>query len=157
VAGLLFVALAALLFVMGRRLRDARLGWTMVLVFWQMPFFLDALSGGLARAFAAPLLALFLYAWIARRPLLVAAALVAQSLLIPYVFVLCATAWMLGALIGRFAGQDSRVQGKRVVIPALLVGAALVAGFTERDACAVRGALQGSGSRGAGRTRGHQR
>ena len=66
--GFLFVFLALCLFKIGTRLADRRLGWGMVACFWLMPFFLDNLSGGLSRSFAAPLLALFWLGWQARRP-----------------------------------------------------------------------------------------
>ena len=66
--GFLFVFLAVCLFKIGTRLADRRLGWMMVAVYWLMPFFLDNLAGGLARAFAAPLLALFWLGWQAGAP-----------------------------------------------------------------------------------------
>ena len=66
--GFLFVLLALCLFQIGSRLADRRLGWFMVACFWLMPFFLDNLSGGLSRAFAAPLLALFWLGWLAASP-----------------------------------------------------------------------------------------
>ncbi|HEY9072749.1 MAG TPA: hypothetical protein VIN67_01345, partial [Desulfobaccales bacterium] len=57
--GLLFIFLALCLYRIGLKLGGRRLAWTMVAVYWLMPFFLDNLAGGLARSFAAPLLAFF--------------------------------------------------------------------------------------------------
>ena len=90
--GFLFVFLALCLFKIGTRLADRRLGWTMVACFWLMPFFLDNLAGGLARAFAAPLLALFWLGWQDRRPGVMGGALLLQALFIPYIFLVAAPA-----------------------------------------------------------------
>jgi hypothetical protein len=57
--GALFLVLAGCLFKIGEALGRRTLGWITVAVFWLQPFFLYHMSGGLARAFAAPLLALF--------------------------------------------------------------------------------------------------
>ena len=61
--GLLFIFLALCLYRIGLKLGGRRLAWTTVAVYWLMPFFLDNLAGGLARAFAAPLLAFFWLSW----------------------------------------------------------------------------------------------
>ena len=105
-AGFLFVFLAICLFKIGARLTDRRLGWAMVVCFWLMPFFLDNLSGGLSRSFAAPLLALFWLGWLARRPWVVGAALLLQALFIPYIFMVAALAALLAWLLARL-GRDS--------------------------------------------------
>ena len=104
--GFLFVFLGICLFKIGTRLSDRRLGWTMVAVFWLMPFFLDNLAGGLARSFAAPLLALFWLGWLARRPWVMGAALLLQALFIPYIFLVAAPAALLAWLLARL-GRDS--------------------------------------------------
>ena len=104
--GFLFVFLAVCLFKIGTRLTDRRLGWMMAAVFWLMPFFLDNLAGGLARSFAAPLLALFWLGWQARQPWTMAVALLLQALLIPYIFMVAALAALLAWLIARL-GRDS--------------------------------------------------
>lgn len=98
--GLLFVFLAGCLYKIGEVLQGRWLAWTAVAVFWLMPFFLDTLSGGLPRAFAAPLLALFWLCWLKRRPWGMGAALLLQALFIPYIFILAATAAMLAWAIG---------------------------------------------------------
>ena len=77
----------------------------MVAVFWLMPFFLDNLSGGLARSFAAPLLAFFWLGWLARRPGIMGAALLLQALFIPYIFPVAALAALLAWLLARL-GRD---------------------------------------------------
>ena len=104
--GFLFVFLAFCLFKIGTRMADRRLGWTMVACFWLMPFFLDNLAGGLARSFAAPLLALFWLGWQARRPWVMGGALFLQALFIPYIFLVAAPAALLAWLLARL-GRDN--------------------------------------------------
>jgi len=103
--GVLFVFLAICLFKIGTHLQDRRLGWTMAACLWLMPFFLDNLAGGLARAFAAPLLALFWLGWQARRPWVMGGALLLQALFIPYIFLVAAPASLLAWLLARL-GRD---------------------------------------------------
>jgi hypothetical protein len=103
--GLLFVFLAVCLFRIGAGLSDRRLGWMMVAVYWLMPFFLNNLAGGLARAFAFPLLALFWLGWQDNRPGVMAAALLLQALFIPYIFLITAPAVLLAWLLARL-GRD---------------------------------------------------
>jgi hypothetical protein len=78
----------------------------MVAVYWLMPFFLDNMAGGLARAFAAPFLALFWLGWQEKRPYLTGSALLLQALFIPYIFMISATAALLAWLLARF-GKDT--------------------------------------------------
>jgi len=99
--GLLFVFLGWCLFRLGCRLGSRRLGWFTLGVYWLMPFFLDNLSGGLARAFAAPLLAFFCLAWMAANPWGLGLALLLQALFIPYIFLVGAGATVLAWLAGR--------------------------------------------------------
>jgi hypothetical protein len=101
--GLLFIFLALCLYCLGLRLGGRRLAWTTVAVYWLMPFFLDNLSGGLARAFAAPLLAFFWLSWQEDWPGWMGAALILQALFIPYVFLICALAAGLAWLASRAA------------------------------------------------------
>jgi hypothetical protein len=103
--GCLFVLLAVCLFEIGVRLSDLVLGWMMVTVFWLMPFFMDNLAGGLARAFAVPLLAFFWVGWQDKRPWVMGTALLLQALFIPYIFMVAALAAMLGWIWARL-GQD---------------------------------------------------
>jgi hypothetical protein len=103
--GFLFVFLAVCLFKIGARLSEVRLGWMMAATFWLMPFFLDNLAGGLARSFAAPLLALFWLSWQAERPWAMGAALLLQALFIPYIFLVAAPAALLSWLLARL-GRD---------------------------------------------------
>ena len=111
--GFLFVFLAVCLFKIGTRLADRRLGWAMVACFWLMPFFLDNLAGGLARSFAAPLLALFWLGWQARRPWVMGAALLLQALFIPYIFLVAAPAALLAWLWRAWAGIARRLSRLR--------------------------------------------
>lgn len=104
-AGFLFVFLAICLFKIGTRLADRRLGGALVACFWLMPFFLDNLSGGLSRSFAAPLLALFWLGWLARRPWIIGAALLLQALFSPYIFLVAAMAALLAWTLARL-GRD---------------------------------------------------
>ncbi len=99
--GLLFVFLAWCLFRIGARLGSRRLAWFTVGVYWLMPFFLDNLAGGLARSFAAPLLAWFCLCWLANNPWGLALALLLQALFIPYIFLVAAGATTLAWLAGR--------------------------------------------------------
>jgi hypothetical protein len=99
--GLLFVFLALCLYRIGRNLGGRRLGWATLAVYWLMPFFLDNMAGGLARAFAAPLLAFFWLCWQEEKPWGMGLALILQALFIPYIFLLCAPAAGLAWLRGR--------------------------------------------------------
>ncbi len=99
--GLLFIFLALCLYRIGLKLGDRRLAWTAVAVYWLMPFFLGNLAGGLARAFAAPLLALFWLGWQEEKPWGMGAALLLQALFIPYIFLVCALAAGLAWLASR--------------------------------------------------------
>ncbi len=106
-AGLEFILLGGVLFVLGQRLgrleegaegggggRGA--GWSTLCVFWLSPFFLHGVAGGLARSFAAPLLALFLLAWLRGSALGILLLLLLLSLFIPYIYALCAVALAVG-------------------------------------------------------------
>ena len=99
--GLLFILLALCLYRLGLKLGGRRLAWTTVAVYWLMPFFLDNLAGGLARAFAAPLLAFFWLSWQENWPKGMGAALILQALFIPYVFLISALAAGLAWLASR--------------------------------------------------------
>ena len=99
-AGALFVFLGWCLFRLGYRLGHRRLAWFTLGVYWLMPFFLDNLSGGLARAFAAPLLAFFCLCWLTPSPWGLGLALALQALFIPYIFLVAAGATILAWLAG---------------------------------------------------------
>src|SRR5208282_715373 len=99
--GLLFIFLALCLYRLGLEIGGRGLAWTMVAVYWLMPLFLDNLAGGLARAFAAPLLAFFWLCWQEERPWGMGAALFLQALFIPYIFITSAVAVALAWLAGR--------------------------------------------------------
>ena len=99
--GLLFVFLGWCFFRLGSCLGSRRVGWFALGVYWLMPFFLDNLAGGLARAFAAPLLAYFCLCWLEARPWGLGLALLLQALFIPYIFLVTAGATLLAWLAGR--------------------------------------------------------
>ncbi len=126
--GLLFISLGVLFFQIGARLGGRILAWTAVGLYWLMPFFLDHLAGGLARGFAAPLLALMLLGWLAARPRVVGLALLLQALFIPYVFPVGAAsvvlAW-LAARTGRFRPPPFPCRPVHFLV--LAAGAGLVA------------------------------
>ncbi len=99
--GFLFIFLGLCLFRLGRNLGGRGLAWTTLAVYWLMPFFLDNLAGGLARSFAAPLLAYFWLAWQENRPRQMGLALLLQALFIPYIFLVGALAAGLAWLAAR--------------------------------------------------------
>jgi hypothetical protein len=89
VAAGLFAWLGALFFATGRALRDNGLGLAALALCWLSPAFMENISGGLARAFAAPLFLLFLLGLVERRRALALGALLAQALFIPYILLPC--------------------------------------------------------------------
>lgn len=89
VAVALLTLLGGLIFLTARRIQGEGFGWLALAGFWLMPAFLENISGGLARAFAAPLLALFLYAQLTRSRPLATLALWTQALFIPYILPIC--------------------------------------------------------------------
>jgi len=90
--GILFCATALAFFGIGAALSGRSLGYSCAAAVWLAPFFLLNVSGGLSRAFAAPLLALFFLAWIRRSRAGMAVALMAQAAFIPYMCALSAAA-----------------------------------------------------------------
>ncbi|AGW15111.1 hypothetical protein [Megalodesulfovibrio gigas] len=128
--GALYIALAGLVFCIGNRLAGWPGAWGMLCMYWIIPFFLHNISGGLARAFAGPLLALLCLGWMSGRAWMMAIALALQALCIPYMFVLCGLAvglaWLAG-VAARWGGLSAVVFPSRRWHWALLVaGAALV-------------------------------
>lgn len=104
--GILFVFLSGCLYKLGELTLNRRLAWALVGVFWLMPWFLANLSGGLARAFAAPWLALFWLGWLARTPWVMGAALLLQALFIPYIFPVAASAAIFAWAVSRTGRGD---------------------------------------------------
>lgn len=108
--GLEFMALGGMLFLLGRGLGGRAAGWAVLGLFWLSPFFLHTMSGGLARSFGAPLMALFWLSWqqgtqegrwrqLARSGLLVS--LLLLGLFLPYIWALCGLALGLAWIWGR--------------------------------------------------------
>ncbi len=105
--GVLFLSVGLTIFGIGRSLGGRSLAWTALGVFLLMPEFLHAMSGGLARSFAPPLMALFWLAWLRGRGDLMGLTLMLQALFIPYVFPLCALACGLAWLASRLGRGDA--------------------------------------------------
>ncbi len=126
--GFLFVLLSCSIYSIGLAMGGRALAWAAVTASWLMPFFLDNLSGGLARSFALPLLALFWLCWLKRRPMGVAAVLILLALFIPYAFALalgaCLLAWSMARLRGHSPPPFPSRPWHAVVLAA---GASLVA------------------------------
>ncbi len=100
-AGILFCTLGLAFFWIGRRLGGRCLGFFCAASAWLSPFFLLNISGGLSRAFAAPLLALFLLAWLRASGRGMAACLLFASVTIPYMAVLATGSCLLAFAASR--------------------------------------------------------
>ncbi len=93
--GILYVFLGVCVYGCGSVLMGQTTAWSACAIFWLMPGFLYNMSGGLARAFAAPLLALFLWGWMRRSAWITASGLLLAALFIPYIAVLCGATLVL--------------------------------------------------------------
>lgn len=111
VAVALLTSLGGLVFLVAQRIRGTHLAWLSLAAFGLMPAFVDNISGGLARAFAAPLLVLFLYAQLVRSRPFTVVALLMQSLFIPYILPIC---------VGASALQYFAWKGRLVPAPPVL-------------------------------------
>ncbi len=88
--GFLFVVTAGFLFGIGLQFRDDLTPIFIACTFCAMGGFMYKISGGLAQSFAFPLLAAYLF-FLGRNNLVVSAAVILlESLLNPYIFLLCA-------------------------------------------------------------------
>ncbi|MFP5257958.1 MAG: hypothetical protein ACLGQH_02930 [Acidobacteriota bacterium] len=105
--GVLFVVLALAFFGMGLVLEGPVLGWFCAAMAWLMPYFLKNISGGLSRAFAGPLLALFVLAWLRRSGRGMAWVLLLEAVFIPYIAILCAGCACLDALMARLTDRPA--------------------------------------------------
>lgn len=92
VTGALFMAFCLAMYGLGRTLGGERLGFAAAAASWLMPYFLYNISGGLSRAFAAPLMAMFLLAWVRRKGSFMGLVLLLQAVCIPYICILCCLA-----------------------------------------------------------------
>ena len=128
----LAVALLALLtgcvFAMVRRDADEVAGWMGVAVCLATPLFLYNISGGLARAFAAPLMALFLLFWQRCNFPALSLVLFAQAVFIPYIFAVCALAAGLGFVgsLVSLAPENKRLLTSLSCALPILAGVAMV-------------------------------
>jgi hypothetical protein len=101
--GILFCVTALAFSGLGRTLGDRALGYFCAAAVWLLPFFLKNISGGLSRAFCAPLLALFFWAWTRRSRTGMALSLAALAATTPYLCVLAAASCVLADLAHRLA------------------------------------------------------
>ncbi|MHC1713192.1 MAG: hypothetical protein AB9872_13675 [Solidesulfovibrio sp.] len=104
-SGGLFLVLGLSLFGLGVALEGRTLGYFAVATSWLLPFFLKNISGGLSRSFAAPLLALFLLAWMRKSDRGMAVILILQAIFIPYIAVVSAGCACLDALLARLTDR----------------------------------------------------
>jgi hypothetical protein len=149
--GGLFVALALAFFGLGVRLEGRVLGFACAAMAWTLPFFLKNISGGLSRSFAAPLLALFLLAWMRRSDRGMAVVLLAQAVFIPYIAFLCAGCACLDAFAARLTGRpDAPFPVRPWHGLALLVAASLVWSFNHALSASGFGPLVGRAALAAG-------
>lgn len=129
-SGALFTVLALCLYAIGRTLEGRALGFTCAAMAWLMPFFLKNISGGLSRSFAAPLLALFVLAWLRRQGKGMAATLLLQAVCIPYLAILCAGCSCLDAVFSRLTRRQGPAFPVRLWhVLVLLAAAGLVWGM----------------------------
>ncbi|NDY56019.1 hypothetical protein G3N56_04575 [Desulfovibrio sulfodismutans] len=101
VTGILYCATALAFFGIGRTVGGRSLGYFCAASVWLLPFFLKNISGGLSRSFAAPLLALFLLAWLRKSRVGMAFGLIAQAATIPYMCVLSTGSCLLAYAVSR--------------------------------------------------------
>ncbi|OLN26682.1 hypothetical protein DVDV_2527 [Desulfovibrio sp. DV] len=136
--GALFLVLALALFGLGATLEGPILGWFAASMAWLMPYFLKNISGGLSRAFAGPLLALFLLAWMRRSGRGMAWVLLLEAATIPYIAILCAGCACLDALLARLTDRPAAPFPARPV-HGLVLAAAGAAVFGMNHAMAAQG------------------
>lgn len=130
VAGALFAGQCLLLMALGSRLGGRPLALGALAAGWLMPFFLDNIAGGLSRGFASPALAAFALAWLSGNARWLGGVLLAQALLIPYIFLPCALAVAAERLWARLRGEPPvwlRTRGHWLLLAA---GACLAALFS---------------------------
>ncbi|MYL82305.1 hypothetical protein GTA51_04030 [Desulfovibrio aerotolerans] len=151
VAGALFVLLALALFGLGVALEGPTLGWFAAAMAWLMPYFLKNISGGLSRAFAGPLLALFVLAWMRRCGRGMAWVLLLEAVTIPYIAILCAGCACLDAVMARLTDRPAAPFPARSSHGlALLAAAAMVIGQNVTLAAKGFGPLVGRAALAAG-------
>ncbi len=127
-AGFEYIILGILLFLLGNGFGGRSTAWGVLCVYWLSPFFLHTISGGLARSFGAPLMALFWLCWQrgegrgARWGLL--ASMVLMGLVIPYIYALCGLALAIGWVLGRLHLMRQPPAPRRLLDYLVLLGAA---------------------------------
>lgn len=133
-SGILFLCQCLAMFALGHVFGGRAQAWAMAAMGWLMPFFLENISGGLARAFASPLLALAVLALLRRRP--GSTSTLALGGFIPYIYLPCAPAIFFSA-IGRFRiGSGNPAQFKLVLtllVLLLATGMAYLNGIKPQD------------------------
>lgn len=104
VTGLLFITTALLLFQLVSRMLKTRSAILSVCVFFFFGHFMGKISGGLSQSFAYPLLLAYLLFLIQNRIIMAGVMILIQSVLNPYIFLLCLFThflFMLHALLYR--------------------------------------------------------
>jgi hypothetical protein len=151
VTGALFVVFALALFGLGATLEGPVLGWVAASMAWLLPYFLKNISGGLSRAFAGPLLALFLLAWMRRSGRGMAWVLLLEAAAIPYIAILCAGCACLDAFLARVTDRPTAPFPSRPLHGlVLLAAAAAVFGMNHTMAANGYGPLVGRAALAAG-------
>lgn len=133
-SGILFLTQCLAMFALGHFIGGRPQAWAMAAMAWLMPFFLENISGGLARAFASPLLALAALALVRRRP--GSASTLALGGCIPYIYLPCAPAIFLAA-VQRFrfgSGGSAKLKPILTLLVLLLAtGMAYMNGIKPQD------------------------
>lgn len=133
-SGILFLSQCLAMFALGHVFGGRPQAWAMAAIVWLMPFFLENISGGLARAFASPLLALAVLGLLRRRP--GSASTLALGGCIPYIFLPCAPAIFFSAIQRFRIGSGNPAKFKLVLtllVLLLATGMAYLNGIKPQD------------------------
>lgn len=132
--GILFLCQCLAMFALGHVFGGRPQAWAMAAMVWLMPFFLENISGGLARAFASPLLALAALALLRHRPGSVST--LALGGCIPYIYLPCAPAIFLSAIQRFRIGSGGSAKLKLILTLLVLIlatGMAYLNGIKPQD------------------------
>ena len=105
IALLSFALTCVLVFALGKEFANNSVGWVALSLFCISDAWIG-MSGGFARAFAWPLVALFLYGSARQNNSLIGLSLFASAALYPIVFVLVLPAWLMILFYDAFFGRD---------------------------------------------------
>jgi len=133
-SGILFLCQCLAMFALGHVFGGRPQAWALAAMAWLMPFFLENISGGLARAFASPLLALIALALLRRRP--GSFSTLALGGCIPYIYLPCAPALFLSAIQRFRVGPEGSAKlklGVTLLVLLLATGMAYLNGIKPQD------------------------